>query len=110
MMDNYFRDLTENGHVIIYMDDILIQARTKEELEIQTKQVLEQLQKHDLYLKLEKCKFTTKEVDFLGMVITKNTIKMDPIKLARIRDWPTPTTVKQVRSFLGFGNYYRKYI
>ena len=110
MMDDYFRDLTENGHVIIYMDDILIHTCTKEELKIQTKQVLEQLQKYDLYLKLEKCKFAATEVDFLGMVITKNTIKMDPIKLAGIRDWPTPTTVKQVRSFLGFGNYYRKFI
>ena len=40
----------------------------------------------------------------------KDAIKMDPIKLARIRDWPTPTTVKQVRSFLGFGNYYRRFI
>ncbi len=110
MMDNYFRDLTENGHVIIYMDDILIHVRMKEELEIQTKQVLEQLQKYDLYLKLKKCKFTATEVDFLGMVITKNTIKMDLIKLTRIRDWPTPTTVKQVSSFLGFGNYYQKFI
>ncbi len=110
MMDNYFRDLTEDGHVIIYKDDILIHAHTKEELEIRTKQVLERLQKYNLYLKLKKCKFAATEVDFLGMVITENTIKMDPIKLARIRDWPTPTTVKQVRSFLGFGNYYRKFI
>ncbi len=92
------------------MDDILIHVCMKEELKILTKQVLEQLQKYDLYLKLEKCKFAATEVDFLGMVITRNTIKMDPIKLARIRDWPTPTTVKQVRSFLGFGNYYRKFI
>ena len=44
------------------------------------------------------------------MIVTENTIKMDTIKLAGIRDWPTPTTVKQVRSFLGFGNYYRKFI
>src|SRR6266568_8736857 len=63
MMDNYFRDLTETGHVIIYMDDILIHARTKEELKIRTKQVLERLQKYDLYLKLEKCKFAATEVD-----------------------------------------------
>ncbi len=110
MMDDYFRDLTEKGWVVIYMDDILIHARTKKELEDRTKQVLERLKKNDLYLKPEKCKFAHREVEFLGMIVTKDTIKMDPIKLAGIRDWPTPTTVKQVRSFLGFGNYYRKFI
>ena len=92
------------------MDDILIHARTKEELKDRTKQVLERLKNNDLYLKPEKCKFAQREVEFLGMIVTENTIKMDPIKLAGIRDWPTPTTVKQVRSFLGFGNYYRKFI
>ncbi len=110
MMDDYFRDLTDKGWLVIYMDDILIHARTKEELENRTKQVLERLKNNDLYLKPEKCKFAQREVEFLGMIVTENTIKMDPIKLAGIRDWPTPTTVKQVRSFLGFGNYYRKFI
>ena len=57
MMDDYFRDLTDKGWLVIYMDDILIHARTKEELENQTKQVLERLKNNDLYLKLEKCKF-----------------------------------------------------
>ena len=71
------------------------------------KHVLNQLKEKDLFLKLEKCKFTVTEVDFLGMVITKDTIKMDPIKLAGIKDWPTPETVKQTHSFLGFGNFYR---
>src|SRR6266550_1569687 len=109
-MDDYFRDLTDKGWLVIYMDDILIHARTKEELENRTKQVLERLKNNDLYLKPEKCKFAQREVEFLGMIVTENTIKMDPIKLAGIRDWPTPTTVKQVRSFLGFRNYYRKFI
>ena len=89
------------------MDDILIHVQTEKQLEERTKQVLAQLQDHDLYLKLEKCKFAKEEVEFLGMIITKNTIMMDPIKLAGIRDWPTLTTVKQTCSFLGFGNYYR---
>ncbi len=110
MMDNYFRDLTDKGWLVIYMDDILIHVRMKEELKNRTKQVLERLKNNDLYLKPEKCKFAQQEVEFLRMIVTENTIKMDPIKLAGIRDWPTPTTVKQVRSFLGFGNYYRKFI
>ena len=110
MMDDYFRDMIDEGWIAIYMDDILIHARTKEDLERKTKWVLEWLKEHNLYLKPEKCKFEQTEVEFLGMIISENTIRMDPIKLAGIRDWPSPTTVKQTRSFLGFGNYYWRFI
>src|SRR5258705_6312970 len=102
--------MINEGWLVIYMDDILIHAQTREQLEERMRRVLNRLQEKDLYLKLEKCKFTVQEVDFLGMVITKDTIKMDPIKLAGIKDWPTPETVKQTRSFLGFGNFYRRFI
>ena len=61
-------------------------------------------------MKPEKCKFERTEVEFLGTIISENTIRMDPIKLAGIRDWPSPMTVKQTRSFLGFGNYYQRFI
>jgi NDP-sugar pyrophosphorylase family protein len=57
MMDNYFSDMIDEGWIAIYMDDILIHARTKEDLEKRTKRVLERLKKHNLYLKPEKCKF-----------------------------------------------------
>ena len=88
------------------MDDILIHAKMKKDLEDRTKRVLQQLQEHDLYLKLEKCKFERTEVEFLGTIISENMIRMDLIKLAGIQDWPSLTTVKQTQSFLGFGNYY----
>src|SRR5258705_1950333 len=107
MMDDYFRDMINEGWLVIYMDDILIHTQTKEQLEERTRCVLDQLQEKDLYLKLEKCKFTVQEVDFLGMVIMKDTIKMDPINLAGIKDWPIPETVKQTCSFLAFGIFYR---
>ena len=92
------------------MDNILIHVRNKEDLQEKTERVLAKLKEHDLYLKLEKCKFTQEEVEFLGMIVTKDTIMMDPLKLAGIRDWPVLTTVKQVRSFLGFGNFYHRFI
>ena len=95
MMDDYFRDMIDEGWMAIYMDDILIHAKTKEELQEKTKRVLKQLKEHDLYLKPEKCKFERTEVEFLGTIISENTIRMDPTKLAGIRDWPSPTTVKQ---------------
>ena len=110
MMDDYFEDLINKGGIVIYMDDILIHAKTKEHLMRRTKQVLEQLKKHNLYLNIDKCFFEKEEVEYLGCVISHDTIKMDPIKLSGIRDWPPPTTVKQTRSFLGFGNFYRKFI
>jgi hypothetical protein len=61
-------------------------------------------------MKLEKCKFAQTEVEFLGLIISEGQICMDAAKLAGINDWPAPTTVKQVHSFLGFSNFYRKFI
>ena len=91
--------MIDKGWIATYMDDILIHAKMKEDLEKRTKQVLQQLKEHDLYLKPEKCKFKCTEVEFLGTIISENTIRMDPIKLAGIRDWPSLTTVKQTVIF-----------
>ena len=110
MMDDYFEDLINDRGIVIYMDDILIHTKTKEHLLRRTKQVLDRLKKHDLYLNINKCFFEKEEVEYLGCVISHDTIKMDPIKLSGIRDWPPPTTVKQTQSFLGFGNFYQKFI
>ena len=96
MMDSYFQDLIDEEWLVIYMDDMLIYANTKEELEERTKCVLERLNEKDLFLKLEKCKFEKEEVKFLGMIIGFNKVMMDPVKLAGIKDWPAPQTVKQV--------------
>ena len=64
----------------------------------------------DLHLKLEKCKFATDEVEYLGMIVKPGQLAMDPVKLDGIASWPTPTKVKDVRSFLGFANFYRQFI
>ena len=92
------------------MDDILIFTETKEELRWTTRMVLEKLRENNLFLKAKKCKFEKTKIEYLGMIIEEGQITMDPIKLTGIQDWPTPTTVKQVRSFLGFENFYRKFI
>ncbi|ESK88704.1 reverse transcriptase-rnase h-integrase [Moniliophthora roreri MCA 2997] len=72
--------------------------------------LMRRLKKHDLFLKPEKCKFDVMEVVFLGMVIRPGYIAMDPVKLAGIAEWEPPQTVKGVRAFLGFRNFYRKFI
>src|SRR5271155_4074831 len=96
MMDSMFNDMIENKWVIIYMDDILVFAKTQEELEQHTNFVLQRLRIHDLYLKPKKCEFNKTKIEYLGMIVEEGKLLMDPVKLNGIRDWPIPTTVKQV--------------
>jgi len=110
MMDHIFEDQVHEGWVIIYMDDILIFSKDKKTLEERTKRILQRLRKNDLYLKPKKCFFCLERVEYLGMIVEEGKLSMDQAKLKGIRDWPTPTTVKKVRSFLGFRNFYRRFI
>jgi RNase H-like domain found in reverse transcriptase/Integrase zinc binding domain/Reverse transcriptase (RNA-dependent DNA polymerase)/Integrase core domain len=110
MMDFIFSNMIEGRKVIVYMDDILIFGENQEELEERTKQVLQRLREHDLFLKPKKCEFNKTTMEYLGLIIQEGKLSMDPVKLSGIRDWPTPTTVKQVRGFIGFANFYRQFI
>ena len=110
MMDSLFGDLIDEGIVIIYMDDIFLFAETQEELEANTKRILQRLRENDLYLKPKKCEFSKTRIEWLGMIIEEGKISMDQGKLKGISEWPEPTTVKQTRGFLGFGNFYRRFI
>ena len=89
-----------------YMDDILIFAKNKEDLECFTKCILKSLQKADLYLKPSKCEFCKTKIKYLGLIIKEGKMMMDPTKLNGIHDWLIPKSVKQVCSFLGFGKFY----
>ena len=109
MMDSIFIKEIE-GVTIVYMDDILIYATTPELLEKYTKRVLQKLQDHDLFLKAKKCEFNKTKMEYLGLVVEEEKISTDPIKVKGFADWPIPTCVKDVRSFLGFGNFYQKFI
>jgi hypothetical protein len=105
IIDNIFMTMIDNRLIIVYMDNILIFADTKEELERITKLVLEKLREHDLFLKAKKCEFCQTRIKYLGMIIEEGKISMDAVKLGGIRDWPIPTMLKQTWSFLGFGNF-----
>ena len=98
------------GWLVVYMDDILITSPDPIVDEEQTKRVLQRLKDLDLHLKLKKCKFGVSEIDYLGLILKPGSIAMDPTKLAGIADWPIPSSVKEVWSFLGFTNYYRRFI
>ncbi|EEB91673.1 hypothetical protein MPER_09934, partial [Moniliophthora perniciosa FA553] len=109
-MDDTLSDFISEGWCVVYMDDILIFSKNKEEHQQRTIRLLQRLKERDLFLKPEKCEFDVTEVIFLGLVIRPGQIAMDPVKVAGIKDWLPPDTVTGVRSFLGFGNFYRKFI
>src|SRR5260221_10699894 len=110
MMNNILQDFIHNGEAICYMDDILIYSCTLSDHWQIIRQVLTTLCKQRLFLKPEKCKFEQKEVEYLRLVISKDHVAMDPTKVCRVTEWPTPMKVKEVQSFLGFVNFYQKFI
>ena len=93
-----------------FMDDLMPHGKTIEECRRNTLRTLAKLDKHGLSLKLEKCIFEATEVEYLGLIVRHNELKMDPTKVEGLSNWPTPQNVKQVRQFLGFGNFYRRFI
>ena len=72
--------------------------------------VLSLLEKHKLFLKLDKCEFKKTKVEYLGVVVSHNSVEMDPVKVAGVKDWPAPDNKKEVQSLLGFVNFYRRFI
>ena len=110
MMNHLFKDLIDRGVVVVYMDDILIFTEDKEEHKKLVLSVLQRLKDNDLFLKPEKCFFYQSRIEYLGLIISHNQIEMDPVKLEGVSKWPTPTKTKHVEQFLGFANFYRKFI
>ncbi len=110
MMNDIFADLIRDGLVCIYMDDILIFTQTRTELQVITHRVLERLRRHKLYLKAEKCEFEREQVEYLGLIISHDRVAMDPAKVAAVTEWPCPRDKKEVQLFLGFVNFYRRFI
>ena len=96
--------------IVVYLDDILIYSKEIEEHLEHLQQLFEVLRKQRLYAKLEKCNFLLPEVSFLGYIIGKEGVKVDPEKVKAIKEWPTPTTLTQVRSFHGLASFYRRFI
>ena len=93
-----------------YMDDVLVASKDKKKHQQATHKLLDILETNDLFLKPEKCVWEQPRVDYLGLILEEGVMRMDPAKIAGIATWPTPTSVKQVRSFLGFCNFYRPFI
>ena len=96
--------------VSAYIDDILIFSETRREHEEHVRKVLRKLRDAGLQIDIEKCAFFKTSVKYLGLIITTEGIRMDPEKLSAIADWSIPRSVRDVQAFLGFANFYRRFI
>jgi hypothetical protein len=109
LMNEVLREFLDIS-VIVYLDDILIYSETREEHIRHITQVLERLRKHRLWAKAEKCRFFQNSVDFLGYIVSQDGVSMDPAKVKAILEWHSPKTIKDIQVFLGFANFYRRFI
>jgi hypothetical protein len=108
-MDKVLRDELWKS-VVVYLDDVNIYSKTWEEHLRHLENVFERIKKAGLKLSPRKCQFGNSELKFLGHIVGKDGIKMDPAKIDKVQNFPKPTNVTQVRSFLGLCNYYRKFV
>jgi hypothetical protein len=108
-MNEIFADLVDVT-VVVYLDDILIFSDNEEDHVRHVREVLRRLREQNLFGKLSKCSFHQETVEYLGFILSPSGLSMDPVKIQTIRDWPEPRKVKDVQSFLGFGNFYRRFI
>lgn len=109
LMNRIFRPYLDK-FVVVFLDDILIYSQTPEEHKSHLKVVFQILRENRLFGKLSKCEFFKDEVEYLGFRIGKNGVSTDPGKIQAIVNWPIPTSVRDVRSFLGLAGFYRKFV
>jgi hypothetical protein len=96
--------------IVVFIDDILIFSKTEEEHVKHLRLVLEKLRSNQLHAKFSKCEFWLTEVTFLGHVISAGGVSVDPVKVKDVFNWMPPTTISEIRSFLGLAGYYRQFI
>ena len=108
-VDEILRDLHGQG-VVAYIDDILIYSATRAAHMSLVRRVLGRMLEHDVHVKAEKCVFSKQAASFLGYRISTSGVVMECDRVTAVRNWLTPTTVKEVQLFLGFANYYWRFI
>jgi len=110
MMNDLFRDLINQGDMATFIDNILVATEMEEGHDKLVEEVLKRLEENDLFMKLEKCKWKVREVEFLGVVIGPKGVEMQREKVEEVLNWPAFRNVKEVQKFLGLANYYRRFI
>jgi len=110
MMDTLFQELIMSEKIVIYIDDILIFSQIMDEHRSIVKQVLQILADNKLSLHPKKCKFHQTRIEYLGVILSQDSIETDPTKTKGVAQWPEPRDKREVRQFLGFCNFYRRFI
>ena len=106
IINSIFWELLHEGILANYIDDFIITAKIMEELEERTIRFLKIAEKHNLCFKQSKCDFNMEEISILRVIVGKGQVKMEQEKIKAVKEWKTPTRVKDVESFLGFANFY----
>jgi len=109
LMNHIFSDMLDLG-LIAYMDDILMYATTRDEHDRIVRKTLKWLQQHGLAVAADKCVWRAKEVEFLGYILSRDGIKMAQDKVEAVLSWKTPRSLTEVQLFLGFANFYHRFI
>jgi transposase InsO family protein len=109
VMNDIFKEYLDE-FLLVYLDDLLIYSENLAEHRQQVKQVLQKLREHDLFAKPEKCEFEKDQVEYLGFVVSEKGVFMDKGKVKAIEEWEEPKSVHDVQVFLGFANFYRRFI
>jgi len=110
IINELLRDLINIGKVAVFIDDVIVGMESEEGYDELVAEVIKRLEENDLYVKLEKCKWKVKKVEFLGVIIGPEKIKIEKEKVKGILEWPTPKCVKDIQKFLGLANYYHRFI
>jgi len=110
IMNDLFWDLINQGDTTTFIDNILVATDTEEGHDKLVEKVLRKLEKNDLFVKPEKCKWKVREIEFLGVVISPKEMEMQKEKVEGMLKWPASRNIKEVQKFLGLANYYRRFI
>ena len=110
MMNDLFRDMVNQGSTAMFIDNIIVATDTEEGHDEIVEEILRRLEENDLFVKPEKCRWKVREVEFLGVMIGPEEVRMQKEKVDSVLSWPTPRSAKDVQKFMGLANYYRRFI
>ncbi|KAL5554378.1 hypothetical protein UlMin_041779 [Ulmus minor] len=109
LMNRVFKEFLDR-FVIVFIDDILVYSKSAEEHEEHLRLILQTLRDHQLFAKFKKCEFWLNQVAFLGHVISKDGVAVDPSKVEAVENWKPSSNASEVHSFLGLAGYYRRFV
>jgi len=110
IMNNLLRDLVVEEKVVVFINNVMVATETEKGHDKIVEEVLRRLEENDLFVKLEKCVWKVREVEFLEVIIGEDRVKMEKEKMQGVIEWPVPRSVKDVQKFLMLANYYRQFV